>query len=197
MKLEVKSPWNLELLEEIPLHSEKEIESICQKAYETSLLKGLDFPISERIKVLESFSKSIRKDKENLAKLASTEGGKPLIDSIVEIERGAEGVDSTIEVLKSEAGSVIPMNLNKASSNRLAFTQKEPIGLVLVISAFNHPFNLIIHQLIPAIASGCSVMVKPAEDTPLSCIQIIKILKESGLPSNRCFCNARKFRISK
>ena len=187
MKLEVKSPWNLELLEEIPLHSEKEIESICQKAYETSLLKGLDFPISERIKVLESFSKSIRKNKENLAKLASTEGGKPLIDSIVEIERGAEGVDSTIEVLKSEAGSVIPMNLNKASSNRLAFTQKEPIGLVLVISAFNHPFNLIIHQLIPAIASGCSVMVKPAEDTPLSCIQIIKILKESGLPSNRCF----------
>ena len=61
-----KIPWNLELLEEIPLHSEKEIESICQKAYETSLLKGLDFPISERIKVLESFSKSIRKDKENL-----------------------------------------------------------------------------------------------------------------------------------
>ena len=102
-----------------------------------------------------------------MAKLATKEGGKPLQDSIIEINRGAEGVDSAIEVLKSDAGSVIPMNINEASRNRIAFTQKEPIGIVLAISAFNHPFNLIIHQIIPAIASGCVVIVKPAEDTPL------------------------------
>ena len=65
--------------------------------------------------------------------------------------------------------------------------KKEPIGLVLAISAFNHPFNLIIHQVIPAIAAGCTVIVKPAEDTPLSCRNIIKMLQESGLPENRCY----------
>ena len=92
---------------------------------------------------------------------------------LVEIKRGAEGVESCIEVLKSESGSVIPMNLNETSSNRIAFTQKEPIGVVLAISAFNHPFNLIIHQVIPAIACGCTVIVKPAEDTPLSCKKIL------------------------
>ena len=69
----------------------------------------------------------------------------------------------------------------------MAFTQKEPIGVVLAISAFNHPFNLIIHQIIPAIACGCVVIVKPAEDTPLSCIKIIEMLYKSGLPENRCY----------
>ena len=58
------------------------------------------------------------------------------------------------------------MNINKASENRIAFTQKEPIGVVLAISAFNHPFNLIIHQIIPAIAAGCPVIVKPQRIPP-------------------------------
>ena len=79
------------------------------------------------------------------------------------------------------------MNINKASENRIAFTQKEPIGVVLAISAFNHPFNLIIHQIIPAIAVGCPVIVKPSEDTPLSCLKIIEMLYESGLPRNKCY----------
>ena len=113
------------------------------------------------------------------------EGGKPIKDTIVEINRGYEGIESCIEILKNEAGSVIPMNLNKASKNRIAFTQKEPIGLVLAISAFNHPFNLIIHQIIPAIAVGCPVIVKPSEDTPLSCISIIKMLKREKIIGNR------------
>ena len=56
----------------------------------------------------------------------------------------------------------------------------------MAISAFNHPFNLIIHQIIPAIAVGCPVIVKPAEDTPLSCLSIIKMLNESGIPIKWC-----------
>ena len=121
-----------------------------------------------------------------MANLATSEGGKPITDSIIEIKRGAEGVESCIEILKSESGHVIPMIINETSKNRLAFTQKEPIGVVLAISAFNHPFNLIIHQILPAIATGCTVVVKPAEDTPLSCKKIVEMLYESGLPENRC-----------
>ena len=67
------------------------------------------------------------------------------------------------------------MNINEASSNRIAFSKRTNRGS-LAISAFNHPFNLIIHQIIPAIASGCVVIVKPAEDTPLSCMKIVEML---------------------
>ena len=184
--LEVKSPWNNETVGTVQTHNSSEIEGIIQEVCKISVHKGEDFPPKERINVLKSFIKIIQENTQSLAELATSEGGKPFTDSIIEIKRGAEGVESCIEVLKSESGSVIPMNINEASSNRIAFTQKEPIGVVLAISAFNHPFNLIIHQVIPAIAVGCPVIVKPAEDTPLSCLKIVEMLYESGLPKNRC-----------
>ncbi len=186
MMLEVKSPWNNELIDSIDVHDKDYIEKKLNEVCETAKHKGLDFPIMDRIKVLKNFKKKIEENIDELANLATSEGGKPITDSIVEIKRGAEGVESCIEILKSDAGNVIPMNINTASRGRIAFTQKEPIGVVLAISAFNHPFNLIIHQVIPAIATGCTVLVKPAEDTPLSCKKIIEMLLECGLPSNRC-----------
>ena len=185
--LEVKSPWDNKHLENVPQNSEKEISDIIEKAYLISKKKGLDFKATKRIEVLQAFSNRIKENLKELATLAASEGGKPIKDSIIEIKRGADGVDSCIEVIKSEMGSVIPMGIDTASEDRIAFTQKEPIGLVLAISAFNHPFNLIIHQIIPAIASGCVVIVKPAEDTPLSCLKIVEMLYESGLPSDRCY----------
>ena len=185
--IEVKSPWDSNLIDSVETHGSEEIEKIISNASKVAKAKGIDFPPKDRIKVLKSFCELIKENINNLAELATSEGGKPITDSIIEIKRGVEGVESCIEVLKSDCGSVIPMNINEASSNRIAFTQKEPIGLVLAISAFNHPFNLIIHQVIPAIAAGCTVIVKPAEDTPLSCKNIIKMLQESGLPENRCY----------
>jgi acyl-CoA reductase-like NAD-dependent aldehyde dehydrogenase len=184
--LEVKSPWKNKVIANLKYNNANQIEEILEKVAQVSLKKGLDFPPIERIKVLKNFCKAIQDNIKDLATLACSEGGKPITDSIIEIQRGAEGVESCIEILKSECGSVIPMNINEASSNRIAFTQKEPIGVVLAISAFNHPFNLIIHQIIPAIATGCTVIVKPAEDTPLSCKKIVEMLYNSGLPEERC-----------
>lgn len=185
--LEVKSPWNLKTLEKVPQNNDKQIQNTLEKASKISKNKGLDFPPEDRIKVLKKLSKIINDNLLELAKLATLEGGKPIKDSIIEIKRGLYGVECCIEVIKNESGEVIPMNIDQASKDRIAFTQKEPIGLVLAISAFNHPFNLIIHQIIPAIASGCVVIVKPAEDTPLSCIRIVDMLFQSGLPKDRCY----------
>src|SRR3972149_6224834 len=78
------------------------------------------------------------------------------------------------------------MNLNAASAGRLAFTQQEPIGVVAAFSAFNHPLNLIVHQVGPAVAAGCPVIVKPAKATPLSCFRLINIFRQSGLPAEWC-----------
>jgi len=78
------------------------------------------------------------------------------------------------------------MQLNLASMNRLAFTHSEPIGPVVVVSAFNHPLNLIVHQVGPAIASGCPVIIKPASKTPLSAFTLVGIIHEAGLPKAWC-----------
>ncbi len=78
------------------------------------------------------------------------------------------------------------MGMSALSANRVAFTQKEPIGVVVAVSAFNHPLNLIVHQVAAAVAVGCPVIVKPADDTPLSCIRFVEILRAAGLPPAWC-----------
>ena len=73
------------------------------------------------------------------------------------------------------------MDLTLAGKGKIAFTIKEPIGPVVAISAFNHPLNLIVHQVGPAVAAGNPVIVKLADDTLLCCEAFIKILHQAGL----------------
>src|SRR5438105_4076619 len=85
----------------------------------------------------------------------------------------------SLEVLSPFDGTRVGL---VAAANRAAFTRLEPIGVVAAISAFNHPLNLIVHQVGPAVAAGCPVVVKPAHETPLSCLAFVEILREAGLP---------------
>ena len=178
-------------------YDEKEIGSVVtadgvavEKALETAYHLFHDrkkwLPTEERITILKKTASLMQAQKEDLAKMAAAEGGKPLIDSLVEVQRGIEGIECCIETIKTSVGREIPMNLNAASNGKLAFTSREPIGVVAAISAFNHPLNLIVHQVAPAVAVGCPVIVKPAEDTPLSCMRFVKLLHESGLPEEWC-----------
>ena len=96
--LEVKNPWDQKVLQKISFQNSKDIEKILELAKKNSLKKGLDFDQIRRIEVLENFFKIISSNIDELAILASSEGGKPIKDSIIEIERGAEGVKSAIEI---------------------------------------------------------------------------------------------------
>jgi len=142
--------------------------------------------LAARIKILDRAAEIMAERAEALAVAAAREGGKPLVDSRIEVARAIDSLRICIETLRTEAGSVIPMNVTDSSLNRLAVTRHEPIGVVVAVSAFNHPLNLIAHQVGPAVAVGCPVIVKPAEDTPLSCMRFVQILREAGLPEEWC-----------
>ncbi len=137
---------------------------------------------ARRVEILDRAAEIMRGRREELAREAAREGGKPLSDSLVEVDRAIDGVRECAEYLRTQRGSGIPMGINPASAGRIAFTVHEPIGVVLAFSAFNHPINLIVHQVCPAVASGCPFVVKPAEATPLSCWRVVSILHEAGLP---------------
>ena len=137
---------------------------------------------AQRIDILVRAAEIARGRREELALEAAREGGKPLVDSLVEVDRAIDGMRECVEYLRTQAGRGIPMGINPASSGRIAFTRGEPIGVVLAFSAFNHPVNLIVHQICPAVAAGCPFIVKPAEATPLSCWRVVSILREAGLP---------------
>ncbi len=138
---------------------------------------------TQRIEILKRTAQLMRERFDLLVNIAVQEGGKPLLDTQVEMNRAIDGVLNCVELIRNEHGTEIPMRINPASANRLAFTHKFPRGVVLAFSAFNHPINLIVHQVAPAVATGCPVIIKPASDTPLSAFAFCELLEEAGLPA--------------
>ncbi|RPH21595.1 aldehyde dehydrogenase family protein [Buttiauxella warmboldiae] len=143
-------------------------------------------PAHSRMAILRRVSELLSENRDRFAVMIAREGGKPLTDAINEVTRGIDGLINAADKLRHFGGSEIPMGLTAASMNRWAFTTKEPIGVVAAISAFNHPLNLIIHQIAPAVAVGCPVIIKPATTTPISCIEIVKLFWEAGLDKRWC-----------
>jgi len=154
--------------------------------------RSLRLKTEKRLDILKKTAELMSDQAESLALEAAREGGKPLIDSRIEVARAIEGMHVCIETLRTTAGLEIPMGLNAATVGKLAFTHFEPIGVVVAVSAFNHPLNLIVHQVAPAVAVGCPIIVKPASDTPLSCYRFVNLLYEAGLPPSWCQCLVTK-----
>ncbi len=185
-RAEVRSPFDRSLIATVDQVDRAGLDRALSTA--AALFRNRDGWLSpgQRIEVLQRAAGIMLERREPLACEAAREGGKPLVDSLIEADRAIDGVRLCIEHLRTQAGSEIPMNLNPATANRLAFTRYEPIGPVLAFSAFNHPLNLIVHQVGPAIAAGCPVVVKPAKATPLSCLRFVQILRQAGLPAEWC-----------
>ena len=140
----------------------------------------------QRMAILRKLAALMDARRDHFALQIAREGGKPLPDAIVETTRAIDGVHNAADELRTFSGREIPMGLSAASEGRWAFTTREPIGIVAAISAFNHPLNLIVHQVAPAIAVGCPVIVKPASTTPLSCLDFVALVREAGLPDAWC-----------
>jgi len=185
-KLKVFSPYNGKIIKEIPMVGAEEVEDALTVANGLFNDRSKWLPAFRRVEILERAAQIMSTRVEILTKIAAEEGGKPYIDSEVEVQRAINGVKLALNYIGQMKGEQIPMSHTKSSANRMAFTFREPIGVVSSISAFNHPLNLIIHQTVPAIAVGSPVIIKPALTTPLSCLAFMEILIEAGLPDGWC-----------
>lgn len=184
--IEIRAPWDLSLIATVDCGNQDAVEDALRVAHALFSQRQHWLPKTERITILENTATLMAAQAEMLALEAAREGGKPLVDSKVEIIRAIDSIRLCADSLRQSAGEVIPMNRNAASQGKHAFTIAEPIGVVVAISAFNHPLNLIAHQVGPAIAAGCPVIIKPAEDTPLSCFRLVSLLRQAGLPDGWC-----------
>lgn len=184
--LAVNSPFDGRELDQVATSGAEHVDDALAAAH--ALFRNRDkwLSVPERLEILSKSAAIMQAQVEELTLLAASEGGKPYSDSKIEVIRAIDGVHLCAEILRSHPGKVIPIGTTPATKGRVAFTQKEPVGVVVAVSAFNHPLNLIVHQVGPAVASGCPVVVKPAADTPLSCIRFVEILREAGLPDGWC-----------
>jgi acyl-CoA reductase-like NAD-dependent aldehyde dehydrogenase len=182
----VTAPYDGAVLAEVESGDLRHVETAMATAHGLYRDRASWLPLHQRVKILQRTAAIMAERKEQLICSAVAEGGKPWRDTDVEVNRAIDGIHICIETIRSEQGEVIPMGGAASSAHRVAFTRREPIGVVVAVSAFNHPLNLIVHQVAAGIAAGCPVVVKPAEVTPLSCISFVKIMHEAGLPEEWC-----------
>ncbi|MBN2492711.1 MAG: aldehyde dehydrogenase family protein [Planctomycetes bacterium] len=178
----VVSPFDREPLFEVEHAAEDALDHALETARRVQDTLWRETPAWQRAAWLDAAADRVRADGEALARLIAAEGGKPLKDARVEASRAAVTLEECARAALRLEGHAVGMERAPGTENRLAFTLREPIGVVLAISAFNHPLNLCCHQAGAALAAGNTCILKPASSTPRSAIRLGAILRECGLP---------------
>ena len=133
----------------------------------------------ERSIALKAWYAALMANQEDLARLISLEQGKPLSESRGEAAYGASFVEWFAEECKRSYGTVIPENVR----GRKLIVVKEPVGIAAAITPWNFPMAMLTRKIAPALAAGCAIVAKPAEDTPLSALAVAALAEEAGIPA--------------
>ncbi|MBI4360060.1 MAG: aldehyde dehydrogenase family protein [Candidatus Jacksonbacteria bacterium] len=179
---EIKNPYDGSVVGSVELSDAKDIEQILDRADHSFKTIMRKIPAWERAAILYKVAGLIQGNLEALALTISREGGKPLKDARAEATRAVNTIKMSGDEALQLNGEQISMDRAKGSEGNVAFTLREPVGTVLAISAFNHPLNLMCHQIATAIAGGNTVIAKPASQTPLCALKLAEFFKKAGLP---------------
>ena len=180
-KVIIRSPYDGAEIGEAAFGGPHEIEMAVRAACEAfPIISGM--PAYERAEILRSISSGISDHSAELAEIIRDEAGKPIRFAKGEVQRAINTFSiAADEVLRLE-GELLPLDTVRGGDGRIGLTRRFPIGPVLAISPFNFPLNLVAHKVAPAIASGNSVVLKPASQTPMSALALARIALEAGLP---------------
>jgi len=151
----------------------------------SATLEGFDslkkISLEQRSEYLNSLFLNLKNKREEFANLISKEAGKPITYAYSEVDRCLATIKIGVEETLRINGEVIPMGRDNCLEKQ-AYTQLFPKGPVFAISPFNFPLNLALHKIVPAIASGCSIVIKPSPLAPLSLLKFSEIISESKIP---------------
>ncbi|WP_257348189.1 aldehyde dehydrogenase family protein [Pseudalkalibacillus decolorationis] len=179
---DVLNKYTQKVIAKTAVSEEQDVQDAVKAAKE-ALTKP--FHPYERYAVLKKAAEGLRERQEELATILAEEVGKPIADSRGEVERAALTLEISAEEAKRIHGEGIPVEAAPGSENRQAYTKRVPVGVVAAITPFNVPLNLVCHKVGPALAAGNSVVLKPAEVTPVSAIVLTEVFEKSGLPVGR------------
>ena len=186
-KIEVRNPYDNSVIDTVPKADGDDVDhalSFAERGAKVmAKLSGY-----ERWKILRKAADLMAARNEELGRLISTEEGKIIGEGRFEAGRAVETIMGSAEEAKRIHGETVPLDGDPAGAKKLGFTLRVPCGVVVAISPFNFPLNLVCHKVGPALAAGNSVVIKPATDTPLSALRLTEILLEAGLPSEGIQC---------
>lgn len=185
--IDVINPYNKEVIDTVPKASDDDVEKALQSAVSGAeamrALAGY-----ERFEILDRAAAMMQEQSEDLARTLSSEEGKTINEARGEVDRATQTMQLSAEEAKRISGEVLPIDGGKGTEGKFGFTIRVPCGVVAAITPFNFPLNLVCHKVGPALAGGNSVILKPASDTPLVALKLVKILLEAGLPEQGINC---------
>lgn len=179
---EVRNPYNKELVGTIDFATREDLQSAIETANHVFHNTMKKMPAHKRSAILRKVADLLEEQTEDFARLLSLEAGKPIRDARGEVGRAVQVLRFASEEAKQITGEMIAMDAAVGGENRIGMTKKYPLGVVAAITPFNFPLNLVLHKLAPAFAAGCTVVLKPAEKTPLSAMKLAKLFEVAGLP---------------
>jgi acyl-CoA reductase-like NAD-dependent aldehyde dehydrogenase len=183
----VENPYDRSVVDTVPRADRADVERALQSAVRgaraMARLSGYD-----RYQILRKAADLMVARQEDLGRTISLEEGKILAEGRLEASRAVETILGSAEEAKRIHGETVPVDGAPGGAGRVAFTLRVPCGVVVAISPFNFPLNLVCHKVGPALAGGNAVIVKPATDTPLSALKLTEILLEAGVPPEGIQC---------
>lgn len=154
------------------------------EAAEVAQVSWKAVPAKEKAKLLRRWYELVMENQEDLARLITMEMGKPLTESRGEVAYGAAYIEWYAEEAKRVYGSTIPA----PSDDKRIVVMKQPIGVVAAITPWNFPIAMLTRKVAPALAVGCTVVAKPAMQTPLSALALCVLAEEAGIPAGVFSC---------
>lgn len=179
--LEVKSPFDNSLVGVVTVTDSQEIPSIMNNARTGAKISG-GLSKHSRAEILFKAAAKIEEDFLEFANLIARESGKTIKHAKKEVLRCINTIRLSAEEAKRLSGEVIPFDSYVGSENRTGYFTYEPLGIILAITPFNDPLNLVAHKLGPAFAAGNSIILKPSKLAPLSAQKLVQYLWAAGVP---------------
>ncbi len=180
-KIEVTFPFDGTVIDTVPQATAADIEHALAAAVEGARqMRAIS--AYDRYGILRKVTELMIARQEELGRLISHEEGKVLREGVFEASRAATTMEVSSEEAKRLEGEVLPLDAAPGGAGKFGFTLRVPCGVVVAITPFNFPLNLVCHKVGPALAAGNAVILKPASDTPLSALALVEILLEAGVP---------------
>ena len=180
--IEVYDPGNSELLGTVPSASHEDVEQVLATAKEASEY-ARNMPTHLRVGVLRQVADQLQERHEEFAQVIAREGIKTIREARKEVTRCIETLRISAEEARRLGGEIIAFDQMPGSENRFGYFKRLPVGVVLAITPYNDPLNLVAHKIGPAIAAGNAVILKPHSATPLSARNLVKLFAATELPT--------------
>jgi len=182
-QIDVFSPFDGSLVGSVPNLGTQDVPGLLALARQ-GVRDGAALARHRRASILERAAQLIERDAADFAGLIVDEAGKTLRQAEKEVKRCINTLKLSAEEARRNAGEVVPFDAYEGSESRQGWFTREPLGLILAITPYNDPLNLVAHKLGPAIAGGNAVILKPSELAPLSALKLVQYLVEAGLPES-------------